>query len=101
MTVRATLLLALLSLGCEAGTRPGTRDAGPGGLDATVLPGTDAEPGPFRCAPGTTGCDGNVYWECSAEGDSRGFETACDVACDPGLRCVECRPGARRCVGTV
>ncbi|MBX3271005.1 MAG: IgGFc-binding protein [Sandaracinaceae bacterium] len=103
MSSRATLLLltALLAIpGCEAGGRPGTRDGG-GGLDGSPPPGTDAGTAPFRCSPGTSGCDGNVYWECGADGDSRSFETTCERACDPTLRCVECRPGARRCDGTI
>jgi len=95
-------LLGLLVVGCTAGGRPPTgRDAGtpPPGMDGSVPPTGDA--GPFRCDPGSTGCTGNVFWECGADGASRSLETTCDSVCDPQLACVLCQPGTRRCMGSV
>lgn len=94
---RSTLLLLVTISACTAGgTRPPTPDP-----DGRVPPGVDAGPSVFRCEPGTTGCLGNLYYECGPDGRSRSFETQCDDACDPMLRCVACRPGTRRCEGTV
>jgi hypothetical protein len=93
-----TLALALLALGCSAGgNRPGSRADG----STTPPTGRDAGPSEFRCEPGASGCLGNLYYECGADGRSRAFETQCEEACDPTLRCVSCRPGTRRCDGTV
>ncbi|MCZ7677845.1 MAG: hypothetical protein M5U28_03310 [Sandaracinaceae bacterium] len=69
--------------------------------DGRVPPDMDSGPVEFRCEPGTTGCMGNLFYECGPDGRSRSFETQCDDACDPMLRCVACRPGTRRCEGTV
>lgn len=99
LIVVSSLLLVGLAIGCEAGGPARPRDGGPGVDGAT--PERDATVGPFRCDAGSTGCAGNVYWECAPDGMSRSFETTCDSACDPALRCVLCRPGERRCEGTV
>lgn len=91
-------LALLAALGCSAGN---SRPPGPrtdGGIPPG--PGIDSGPAGFTCVAGTSGCLGNLYFECGADGRSRSFETMCDEACDPLLRCVSCRPGARRCEGT-
>lgn len=56
---------------------------------------------PTTCSPGSGYCDGNVHYECAADGHSRLDETSCPEACDPGLGCVTCATGSRRCDGTV
>ncbi len=100
---RPPVLLALglaFALGCSAGSgRPSTP-----GTDGGIppAPGVDSGPGGgFSSAAGSTGCLGNLFYECGPDGRSRSFETQCDQACDPLLRCVACRPGSRRCDGTV
>ncbi|MFK7984533.1 MAG: IgGFc-binding protein [Sandaracinaceae bacterium] len=96
------ITLPLLILGCTAGGGPVTGRDGGGGTDgSTSFDAGDTGPVTFRCDPGSTGCTGNTYWECADDGLSRSFETQCDDACDPQLRCVLCVPGSRRCEGTV
>ncbi len=95
---RCWLLLLLLLSACSVGTGR-ARDGG--GSDARLPPGVDGGPAEFRCTPDSPGCLGNLYYECGSDGRTRTFETQCDEACDPMLRCVACRPGERRCEGTV
>lgn len=93
------LLFVLLAIpACSAGGGRPTPMPYPDGRVPTDM---DSGPVVFRCEPGTTGCMGNLFYECGADGRSRSFETQCDDACDPMLRCVACRPGTRRCDGTV
>ena len=70
---------------------------GPSGSDD----GDDDDDGPGTCVPGAGVCDGNVHYECAADGHSRLDEQTCPEACDPGLGCVTCTNGTRRCDGTV
>lgn len=101
---RASLLvLALVLAALPACTeRNDTRPRRDGAVDDSgAPPGFDGGPPEFRCAPGATGCLGNLSYVCGADGRSRASETLCDSACDPELRCVLCRPGSRRCEGSV
>ncbi|MCC6875239.1 MAG: IgGFc-binding protein [Sandaracinaceae bacterium] len=98
--MRWPTLLLLLAASCSAG-RPGPRRDGAVGSDSSLPPGVDGGPVAFRCEPGATGCFGNTFYTCGPDGVSRMDETPCDQACDPRLSCVLCRPGTRRCDGTV
>lgn len=91
----ATCLAACTAGGARRG--PGTGSDG-GGRDGSTGPDGSVS---FGCEPGAGGCDGNVWYECGADGRTRTNEITCDDACDPNLRCVLCRPGTRRCEGTV
>jgi hypothetical protein len=99
--VSSTLVIftGFVLVSCASKGRVPTGDAGDASVDGAPRP--DADTGPSSCVPGTGACDGNVYWECADDGVSRSLETSCDDACDPRLRCVVCRPGTRRCAGTV
>jgi hypothetical protein len=100
----ALLTLSVLALACIGCPEPrGTRrDAGlGGGTDTGVLPGVDAGPPVFRCSPGLPGCFGNTYYTCGDDGMTRTAETVCPEQCDARLGCVTCRPGTRRCNGTL
>ena len=89
------------------------RPAVPGLLIASALalagcgpsgssPGDDGDGGPpDHCSPGQGVCVGTVHYQCAADGHTLTDESACPVACDPGLGCVTCVPGERRCDGSV
>lgn len=62
--------------------------------------GVDA-PTVFRCTAGQPGCYGNAHYTCGADGLTREAESVCTEQCDSRLGCVTCRPGTRRCNGTV
>ncbi|NOY90784.1 MAG: hypothetical protein GXP55_06190 [Deltaproteobacteria bacterium] len=103
-STRALLWLFPLLLACSANggrspVRPGT-DAGTRADTSTLADGARPDV-PFSCTPGEGGCLGNTYFVCGDDGVTRTSETLCDDACDPGLRCVLCRPDSRRCEGNV
>lgn len=106
MLIRFTPALALLTAtlaiaGC-GDRRPSRADTGTGGggTDSGFPLNVDAF-APFRCFADQQGCYGNVLYTCGPDGMSRTNETPCAEQCDARLGCVFCRPGTRRCNGTV
>ncbi len=76
--------------------RPDADGRDDGGVDGDASP--DA---PFACTPGEWACFGRTYYRCGPDGRSRTEETVCPSECDARLGCVLCRPGSRRCEGSV
>ena len=96
-------LLACMGLACTGcgERRPSRGDSGPGsGTDTGVPLNVDAFT-PFRCFADQQGCFGTTLYTCGADGMTRMNEMVCPEQCDPRLGCVTCRPGERRCSGTV
>jgi len=103
--MRSRLSLALLSLALLASCgdrRPARPDTGIGGgpTDTGLPIGVDA-PAVFRCFADQPGCFGTTHYVCAADGVTRTMETVCPEQCDARLGCVTCRPGERRCNGSV
>ncbi|MCY1056951.1 IgGFc-binding protein [Nannocystis sp. SCPEA4] len=64
--------------------------------DPTATDVTTAPPGP--CPAGDIVCDGDVAQVCDGMG-GYSDETQCAGECAPGLGCVDCIPGTKKCEG--